>query len=202
VAFIDEETVDQEEDKALGRKYLLTLQQLICVARGENGMRSDESIDKEKILQVIRSGNPADIRRDKETGKYGLLLSCGEQDGLSVVTLTSPHHLAPETPPAQCYFATIWKGLRETYPSLSDTQIRDRFVNSLLQVNYPSKFDIDKYLEYSANSTTDAVSSPPSSLTTTTTNTKISGVTNDHSILLKMTSRLCRLLLYCTLHGA
>jgi hypothetical protein len=73
VAFVETERVIPPP--TFGRAYLLTLPQLRCVARGENGKKSDEGIDMVKIAQVISTGISGDIRVIKTTDCSVYLIS-------------------------------------------------------------------------------------------------------------------------------
>jgi hypothetical protein len=106
----------------LGRAYLLTLQQLTHVATEENGGSRFVQITKEVLF-----GSPVQIRQG---GWYNVLLPCGLLDGIPVVTITGwPDQTSPRRPPSENYLSTIQVGLRETYPSMSLSEI-DEYIRS------------------------------------------------------------------------
>jgi hypothetical protein len=48
-----------------------------------------------------------------------------------VVTLTGwPEETVPRKPPSPIYLSTIWSGLQETYPDMSDSEIQEYLQNA------------------------------------------------------------------------
>ncbi len=130
----------------LGRAYLLTLPQLICVAQEENG--GSHSVN---ITNKMLSGSPGttyEITTDHK-GRYRVLLLCGSINGTPVVTLTGwPKETnLRRSLPSKSYLKTIWQGLHETYPDISDSDI-DEYLREGLRESCPSapNSDIDEYI--------------------------------------------------------
>jgi hypothetical protein len=125
VAFVEIERVHPLP--TLGRAYLLTLQQLKCVARGENG--GSHPIDIKDEMLFGSAGTTHEITTDHQ-GWYPVLLLCGSLNykvaQVPVVTLTGwPEKTVPRNPPSLIYRNTIRKGLHQTYPDKPDSEIEE-----------------------------------------------------------------------------
>jgi hypothetical protein len=138
VAFVE---TTKKQVTTLARAYLLTLEQFICIAVGENAGKRDFTIMSSDLYGS--EGKTREIRGG--TTKYRVLLHCGRMpaDGRPVVTLTgAPEQTRPKTLPSKPYLATIWKGLRETYKELSDLDIGE-YIRSALHETRPDLPDLD-----------------------------------------------------------
>jgi hypothetical protein len=125
VAFVEIEQV--HPPPTLGRAYLLTLQQLKCLAREENGGSHPIDIKHEMLFGSV--GTTHEITTDQQ-GWYRILLLCGSLNykvtQLPVVTLTGqPEEAVPRYSPSPIYHNTIWKGLHQTYPDKPDYEIEE-----------------------------------------------------------------------------
>jgi len=106
VAFLDDER--DEDRQCLARMYLIEEQQFEDVVRQENG-DPDLHVDFEALLE---RGS-----LDCGGGWYARLLLLGEQDGLPILTCTSPRPFAEQqiNAPSPDYLRCIAAGLRQTY---------------------------------------------------------------------------------------
>jgi hypothetical protein len=117
VAFVRMERI--KPAPTLGRAYLLTLPQLIHVAREENAGKVTVSISSEQL-----AGQPVAVT---ESGKgwYPILLPCGSLDGIPVVTLTGlpKENARYQNSPSENYLKVVRSGIREIYPNMSDVDL-------------------------------------------------------------------------------
>jgi hypothetical protein len=106
--------------RTLGRRYLLTLAQFRHVAQEENGGYETKPVH---ITKKMLSGRPVPIRLD---GWYRILLPCGVDERVPIVTLTGdPEKAGHPVRPSDAYKCTIRNGLHQKYRKMSDSEIDD-----------------------------------------------------------------------------
>jgi hypothetical protein len=129
VAFV--RTEGSVSASTLCRRYLLTLDQFRHVAREENGGYETKPVH---INEKMLSGRPSPIRR---TGWYRILLPCGTDSGIPVVTLTGAiEEAGPFIRPSDAYMQTIRSGLHQKYHKLSDSEIDDYLQAATLRAGF------------------------------------------------------------------
>lgn len=92
---------------ALGRRWLLSVDQVSDIARQEN--RVDVRLDLD-LLDCRRHGHA-----DLTDGRYGRALWLGEVDGIPAITITSRRRVGPVGPAATDYLVTIARGLIDAW---------------------------------------------------------------------------------------
>lgn len=132
--------LSDENNKTLGRKYLITKEQFVDVVRQENS-NNDINIDFEK---VIKNGNL--IITDS---KYGNLFYLGEFQGNPIFTFTTPHNFGvlEVNKPDILYLKTILNGLREIYDFSLEYFVEYFLTKPGAKENY-SKEELIKELKY------------------------------------------------------
>jgi hypothetical protein len=96
--------------RSAARAYLITREQLLDVAAQEMHREPDEQA-------ALPSSFPASGTWSLGPGRYETVASCGEIDGLPVLTLTAPHRIADvaTTRPAEGYLALMAAGLQDSH---------------------------------------------------------------------------------------
>jgi hypothetical protein len=118
VAFVG--TTNREQQKTLGRMYLITKEQFIDVVKQENKL-TDLVIDFSKVVE--------DGSHVTKESLYGNILYAGDCDGYPIFTFTYYHDQDARevTVPSENYLTMLIRGYKETY-SLTDEQIANYLI--------------------------------------------------------------------------
>lgn len=103
----------------LGRMYLITEEQFNDVVCQENGL----PVNGTTIVPALGQLRSGDVHRLPFDRLYSLLICIGEADGAPILTFTSARDLQIAAP-SQAYLRVIVAGLRETWPALSNAELR------------------------------------------------------------------------------
>ncbi len=109
-----------DDVRTLGRMYLITRDQFTQVVRQENGRASDYSQISIDFNRTISSGQSL-----INGGWYSRIIYLGTEDGYPIFTFTGgwdDDDIQPNEP-GEAYRGTIIRGLKETYPEMSDEEI-------------------------------------------------------------------------------
>lgn len=110
------ETARSDSAVTYGRAYLVTIEQLICVAWQENGGKGDLPTIRASMLE---SG----VHEIRPRGWYRLLVALPAIGEHPAVTLTGP--ASDQREPSLEYLGLIRAGIIESRPVLSDNEIDD-----------------------------------------------------------------------------
>lgn len=125
VAVLDHQPINGH--RTYGRAYLLTVAQLLHVARQENRQHSPlPPLDPSRL-----EGNEAIALDVPATCLYRMLLPVGRLDGRPMLTITGPAGDRRRREPSPAYRAIIVNGLRETWPELTPAMIADYLATAL-----------------------------------------------------------------------
>jgi hypothetical protein len=131
VAFVKTKLVYDDIHMTYGRAYLITLGQLRCIAREENGG------NHVCITKRMLSGNLGTTEPVEGATWYGTLLRCGHMiGGVPAVTLTDSD--APQNRPSNEYLDTIRTGLNQRYPEKSQGDI-DKYLDREIRAEKPAE---------------------------------------------------------------
>ena len=135
VAFI--KSHKDENAQTLGRIYLITKEQFTQIVRQENSRLPDNPRISIDFKETIEQGESM-----IDGGWYSRLIYLGEEDGCPIFTFTGywDDDAIEENKPCEAYRKTIVRGLRETYPEMSEGEIMNylRKAGGLKQI-YPCR---------------------------------------------------------------
>ncbi len=105
--------------KTFGRMYLITDEQFNDVVLQENG----RAIDGTRLLPPF--GTLMSLRDSILPGveMYGRLVCLGKRGGYPMLTFTATKNDFKGGPPSEAYVKVIVSGIKETYPSMKDSEI-------------------------------------------------------------------------------
>jgi len=101
--------------------YLITEEQFKDVIKQEIGQEENIEVD---LKRIARKGEEV----FKSEAWYGKILYLYEEDKIPVFTFTYENEIEKKESPSPCYLRTIFKGIRETYPFMSQKELFDYFL--------------------------------------------------------------------------
>jgi hypothetical protein len=130
---------ESESDcRILGRMYLITDEQFDQVVRQERGLEAegprlcpDLSYMASHGKCYLNRNDPAIPSPTDSKCSYGLVLNLGEDDGHPILTFTAVGPDAELIPraPSRDYLRFIARGIRETFPAVTDQEMCAYFLN-------------------------------------------------------------------------